>query len=439
MNNLLSKDNLTVFTTAPTGLGHIRVMDALRDGLPDNINVEELGIKNINAAKIHRLGSILPVLQKITEFYQTNPLVEKIVAGIFKTYHHIHSREIVNKLKGLRKKYPDTKKWLIVSTHFAFAHEIEYVKHKLEKQLNLQIFLFVVMTDDSPQRVWVINNADIIFSPSEKTSLTIHSMLNSESQTKVVTISFPVSPRLTQKLDKNEFDRLSKQFEPSSSEPLHIEIPISGAAVQLNFLSKLIEALRNENYKFTVVGQDSIYTKMFFGKLRNNPNVQLAIGANAKQTVNYYESLFYQPFRPGVEITKPSEQAFKSILKPTERGGVILLLTNPVGRQEKDNLNFLLRHDLVPDQKHQEKLFSILLTNHILTNNELSYWTYRASHWRGIRLPNDPADAARYIINLKKSGILLSMLSYVSHKKKELTSDGVKQIWQEIDAFLGKF
>ena len=178
---------------------------------------------------------------------------------------------------------------------------------------------------------------------------------------------------------------------------------------------------------------------MFFGKLRNNPNVQLAIGANAKQTVNYYESLFYQPFRPGVEITKPSEQAFKSILKPTERGGVILLLTNPVGRQEKDNLNFLLRHDLVPDQKHQEKLFSILLTNHILTNNELSYWTYRASHWRGIRLPNDPADAARYIINLKKSGILLSMLSYVSHKKKELTSDGVKQIWQEIDAFLGKF
>jgi len=57
VENLLSKDNLIIFTTAPTGLGHIRVMDALLDGLPEGVDVKEVGVQNISAAKIHRLGS----------------------------------------------------------------------------------------------------------------------------------------------------------------------------------------------------------------------------------------------------------------------------------------------------------------------------------------------------------------------------------------------
>ncbi|OGM14876.1 hypothetical protein A3D84_05160 [Candidatus Woesebacteria bacterium RIFCSPHIGHO2_02_FULL_42_20] len=443
MENLLSKDNLIIFTTAPTGLGHIRVMDALLDGLPEGVDVKEVGVQNISAAKIHRLGSVFPFLQKITEFYQTNPMAEKIAAGVYKAYHHSKTKEITARLKELKVKFPNKKNWLIVSTHHAFAHEIEYIKGKLERNLGIKILLFVIMTDDSPQRVWVINNADIIFSPSERTSLKIHSMLKSNSAAKIITISFPVSPRLTKRLTDEEFNQISGQFDNAQKQPLHIEIPISGAAVQLDFFKKLIDSLKQEKIKFTIVGQDSIYTKMFFTHLGKNQNVGLLIGRGAKQTVNYYESLFYQSPRPGVEITKPSEQCFKSILKPNEQGGVVLLLTNPVGRQEQDNLNFLVRHDLIPDTKHQEKLFSILLTSAKggpafgWNMQELSYWTYRASHWRGVRLPSNSKDAAEFIINLKQSGILLAMLSYVSHKKKELTSGGVAQIWEEIDKFLG--
>ncbi|EKD62725.1 MAG: hypothetical protein ACD_52C00077G0002 [uncultured bacterium] len=436
MKNLLAGSNLIIFTTAPTGLGHIRVMDALRDGLPDKASIEEIGVQNIRANKIHALGSRIPVLQKITEFYQTNPLAERLVAGIYRNYLHMRAGEIYSKLKALKAKYPDKNNWVIVSTHFSFAHQIVHIRNRLQKELGVRILLFVVMTDDTPQRVWVVNNTDIIFSPSEQTSFAIHSMLSPDTLTKVVTISFPVSPRLTQKLNADEFSKLSTQFDPSENTFLHIEIPLSGAAVQIDYYKKLIDSVRNERIRFTVVGQDTIYTKMFFASLHTNPNVQLLVGKDAKQTVNYYESIFYQNSRPAVEITKPSEQSFKSILKPNERGGVILLLTKPIGRQEKDNLSFLVRHDLIPDWKHQRKLFSILSTNHTLTNNELSYWTYRASHWRGLRLPKNPSEAAIFIVNLKKTGILLAMLSYVSHKKKELTSDGVYHVWEEIDKFL---
>src|SRR3990167_3360939 len=117
MKNLLAGSNLIIFTTAPTGLGHIRVMDALRDGLPDKASIEEIGVQNIRANKIHALGSRIPVLQKITEFYQTNPLAERLVAGIYRNYLHMRAGEIYSKLKALKAKYPDKNNWVIVSTH----------------------------------------------------------------------------------------------------------------------------------------------------------------------------------------------------------------------------------------------------------------------------------------------------------------------------------
>jgi hypothetical protein len=196
-----------------------------------------------------------------------------------------------------------------------------------------------------------------------------------------------------------------------------------------------IENLRDEKFIFTVVGGESIYTQDFFNKLRSYPKVQLMIGTNAKETVNYYESLFYQTIRPAVEITKPSEQIFKAILKPYQRGGVILLLTEPVGRQEKDNLSFLVRHDLLPDDKMQNELESLLLTS---SNQLPTTYLYRASHWRAIKLPKDPVKAALFTKRLKESGILLSMLSYVSESRAELTSNGVKQIWDTICDFVKK-
>lgn len=423
-----SKDNLIIFTTAPTGLGHIRVMDALREGLPDNANIEFIGLTNINATKIHTFGSRIRFLQKITEFYQTNPAAEQLVTSVYQKFLYMQSSMFTGYFDIIEHKYPSVKKLIVVCTHYALAYAITYIKPSLEKKFKVRVSIFVIMTDDSPQRVWAVNGADVIFAPSQKTADKIKTLLQTKN-TKVITVSFPVSPRLTQKLNKDEFSKVQNQLDPQNPTPLQIEIPISGAAVQLPFIQKLINKLSYENFEFTVVGQEGLYTALFFLQIRRLARVQTLIGADSRQTVNFYESVFNQEERPAVEITKPSEQVFKAILKPGERGGVILLLTSPIGRQEKDNMDFLLRHDLMPDNSLHSELDSILLTTHDPLPAKL---LYRASHWRALKLPEDPHIAAVYIKRLRETGLLLSMLSYVSETKTELTSDGVKQIWENI-------
>jgi hypothetical protein len=406
-------------------------MDALKDGLPIGIKVEEMGIENIRANKIHSLGSRISILAKISEFYQTNHLAEKLVTFFYTNYLRNKTHEAIQKFSEIHSNHPNKKVFCVVSTHYALAHAIASVKNFLERQLNIKIFLSTIVTDDSPQRIWAVTGSDLIFVPSKKTQSILSKYLPNSNIIK--TVSFPISPKLNQKLDSGEFQRVSNQLNPEKDADLHIDIPISGAAVQLHYLQKLIINLSLKKFEFTVVGQESIYSIAFFEKLRKVQKVQLSIGLSARETVNLYESIFYQPNRPAVEITKPSEQTFKALINPSCRGGVILLLTNPVGRQEKDNLDFLTRHQLLPDNNKQNELEEYLLQNKVTDESEKSNWQYLASHWRGIRLPENPNKASIFIERLKETGILYSMLSYTAEAKKELTPDGVKQIWNTIN------
>lgn len=429
---------LVLFTVAPTGLGHIRVMDALKDGLYPGVVSETIGLQNINASKIHSLGSRIPFLTKITEFYQTNPLAEAIVSKIYINYLKGRKKEIFENLASVASEHSDYKFWVIISTHYALAYSILAVKEEIEKEFGVEIMLCVVVTDDSPQRVWAVKDADIVFVPSQKTKETLIKLGMPEEKLKV--ISFPVSPRLTQKLSKDEFGKIVEQFNPKSKLAMQIEIPISGAAVQLVYLEKVIQILSPEPlFQFTVVGLSSIYTKSFFERIVKLPHVQVSIGATNEETVELYESIFYQPMRPAIEITKPSEQTFKAILNPNERGGVILLLTDPVGRQEKDNLEFLVRHKLMPDKEQRQRLEGFLLQDKPLSEEEKSFCHYNASHWRAIKLPSNPELTAKFIKRLKEEGIFASMLSYVAEAQPELTSNGVKMIWDEINKTIENF
>ncbi|HEX6976829.1 MAG TPA: hypothetical protein VF185_00525 [Patescibacteria group bacterium] len=430
------ESTLILFTAAPTGLGHIRVMDALKDGLYPGAKYETVGLGNVNAGKIHSLGSRIPFLTKLTEFYQTNPLAERFVSKFYLDYLKRQKGETLSYLSDVAKKHPDSKFWVVISTHYALAFSILSVKKEVKEKFGVDIMLCVVVTDDSPQRVWAVKGADIIFAPSTKTRDGLVKLGVDPAVVKV--ISFPVSPRLAQHLSNDELQGVIEQLDPEGSYPMQIEIPVSGAAVQLPYLETIIKTLAPEAFQFTVIGLSSSYTVGFFERITKLPHVQTSIGTTSKQTVELYESLFYQPIRPAVEITKPSEQTFKAILKPRERGGVILLLTAPVGRQEYDNLNFLQRHRLMPN-KEEQKILEEVTNGRKLTDEEGAKLHYMASHWRAIQLPNDPLKAASFIKGLRKQRILASMLSYVSETSDELTSDGVKMIWDEINRRIASF
>lgn len=416
-------DTLFIFTTTPAGLGHIRVMDAIEDGKPGLITSVSLGIFDIKSSKIHDLGSRVKLFTRVTEFYQTNPFAESLVTNLYTAYLKKHTQNIIKTFQETAQKYPNYKKWVVISTHFALAYSISAAKSQIEKTLGIKLYLCVIVTDDSPQRVWAVKGSDIIFTPSKYCKDELSKLLPPEKQDILRSTPFPLVPRLSQKLTVEEFQFQVKQLDPTKNTPIQIEIPISGAAVQTDFFQKLIENLSQEGYEFTVTGQESMLTKTFFENIKRLPRVQLSIGVDPWQTVKFYESIFYQPNRPSIELTKPSEQAFKALLNPRQRGGVILLLTPPIGRQEYDNLNFLVRHGLMPNQEEEKALF---------TQKDLSQWLEKAKNWRAIKLPNDPLKASQFIKMLKSSGILYSMLSCVIPDDPELKDNGVARIWEEI-------
>lgn len=418
------KDTLLVFTTTPAGLGHIRVMDAIKDGMPVHMVTVDLGVSDIKANRIHDLGSRVKPFVKLTEFYQTNPTAEFIVTAFYTNFLKRHTGTIAENFRVIAKTHGEYKKWVVISTHFALAYTVSSAKEKIEKELGIKIYLCVIVTDDSPQKIWAVNGANIIFVPSEETKKKLSNYLPDSEKGVLKAIPFPIAPRLTQSLSASEFEFVANQLNPANSNShTQIEIPISGAAVQLNFMEKFIEILCRDNYEFTVIGQESMLTKTFFENMQKLPRVQLSIGTDPWQTVKFYESLFYQPNRPSIEITKPSEQAFKALLNPRQRGGVILLLTTPIGRQEFDNLNFLIRNGLMPTDEENKQMYKF---------EDLRGWIVKAKNWRAIRLPEKAEEAAAFVQKLKKSGILYSMLNAVIPQKAELQDNGVTKIWEEI-------
>lgn len=415
---------MVIFTSSPAGLGHIRVLDAIKDGAPTKSSLNDVGMENTTESRLHFSGSNVKFFAWLTHFYQTNPIAEFIVTKIYTFYLRINADQAINVFSKIAADNPEEKKWVVISTHFALAHTIAAAKHKLEEKLGITIALFEVVTDDSPQRVWAVNGADRIFVPSEQTKTKLAKYLKNPEVLRV--ISYPISPRLGEALTDAEFDLVKNQLAPHSRETT-IDIPISGAGTQLPFFENLIKNLIPHGFKFKIVGLDLPFNRAFIAKMKQVPQVELLVGVSPWETVHIYESMFQKSPRPAIEITKPSENCFKSLLEPKTRGGMIILLTPPIGRQEFDNLNFLVRHRLMPTADEQVKLENGEIDNDI---------HYKASHWRAIRLPTDAAKATEFIKKLKESGIFGTMLGFVAEEQQELRHDGVRMIWEEVNSSL---
>jgi hypothetical protein len=136
-----------------------------------------------------------------------------------------------------------------------------------------------------------------------------------------------------------------------------------------------------------------------------------------------------------LEITKPSEQLFKALLTPKKRGGVILLFSEPVGRQERDNLNFLGRYGLIPEDADQAVIFNLYKKE--IRENINSEFLKRARQWRGILLPKNGDEAARVIFWLKRTGILSSMIDFQGFPlHEELKGEGVEIFWKKLEVLV---
>ena len=428
-------DVMVLFTTSLAGLGHVRVTEALKRGLPEDIRTETIGISDKNIQILHRLTSRNRFFARVADFFQNTPLAEEVFTAIYRRALRRGTKDVFIKISDLvRRRRPVPKTLVIISTHFGLAHKIASIKEKLSKELNMCVLLCVVVTDDSPQKIWGVYGADCIFVPSEFTKNQLTSYLDKlpVPLPSVDVSPYPVSPIFSKTLSSAEIQNRRSQVKKYKSETTQIIIPISGAAVQLSYFKRIIQYLdRKGNVKILVVSRDSSYTSDFLLWCQNIPSVEVLAEKLDRDIVISYEKELERRII-SLEITKPSEQLFKTLLTPDQRGGLILLFSEPVGRQEYDNLSFLKRYGLIPDQYDQNIILNLYKkAKREYVNPE---FLIRARKWRGLLLPKNGDRAGRVIYWLKKTGVFSNMINFQGFpQSEEVSGNGVEIFWKKLE------
>lgn len=427
------KNLMVIFCYAPAGLGHLRVMDALRHGLPGRMEPLLLGSQDDFITFFHRLTSVHPILRAGMEWMQKGK--EEIwFSRVYRGWLRRRTKMIEEQVKTiLDQRLDKPEQVLMVATHFGLAQQIGAIKEKMARNEGIKIRLVVQVTDDSPQRMWYVPGADLIMVPSERTKrdLIAYGKREGLPAVKFMVVPYPVDGRLGEMLSDEKYKDRVEQVS-GKGKKTKILIPISGAAVGLSYFTELVDKLRERDvrYEFVIVARSYLYTEMFLGEMLGREGVSVKAAAGDREVVDLYEKVVTSQV-VGLEITKPSEQAFKALICTRKKGGAILLFSKAVGRQEYDNLDFLRRHRLLPDMEMERKLWRLAEEDGEVEAEMLK----KAEEWRGLVLPEGVEKGVKLIDWGVKRGLFTAMMKCEAKigredaHKGEMGDDGVEKFW----------
>ncbi len=439
---LKDRSLVLVFAYAPAGLGHLRVTNALYKGLPAGTNPLLLGSQDKFITWIHRVLSIHPVMRSLFEWGQQG-LPQYFVTHLYRGLLHRSTKLLYRQIVTILDEQllrPET--LLIVATHFGLAHQISAIKDRLMKEQKIKLILVVQVTDDSPQYMWYVPGADLTFVPSERTKSELE-RYGKRARLKPVEFAvtpYPISPNLARPLSETRLAERQNQFDETLKTAINVAIPVSGAAVGMDFFLKLVDKLyeRSPRFTFHIVSKTAIYTLPFLNELMVRPYVKLHLAALDREVVNRYDEV-YKSVTVALEITKPSEQAFKALIRPSETGGSILLFAKPVGRQEYENLDFLVRHGLLPSVTEQKYLWERARRNLSLESSQEGERLRKESvRWRGMLLPDSSQASADYIWWAYREGLFKKMTQATlkpfpgDRYGNEVSPTGVREFWEKV-------
>jgi hypothetical protein len=422
-----------IFATSPTGLGHLRVTDALWHGLPKAATPVLLGAQDASVSAMYRFVSIHPFTRHIMEVLQLPPL-DKPFAVVGRGLLRAQTKLLYQQLKTIlseRLIVPQTV--LLVAPHTILGHQLGAIKDKLAKELGVKILLVVQVTDDSPQAIWYVYDADLILVPSEytKEKLQAYAKKAKLPEVPMVVTAYPVSPLLGEEITQHTFTERVEQTDPHDKSTIHMTVPVSGAAVGMSFMSAYIKELhqQNDRFLFHVVTREATFTRAFIAEMSTMPVVRLHASSHDRTTVDNYERAFRNHVI-ALEVTKPSEQTFKALLTPKQRGGPIMLFSKPVGGQEYDNLHFMRTHGLMPSKQENTVLWNLAAKHDVVIPTEI---LSNAHHWRALLLPENPIEAAAFTNWCLHRKLFTRMMHYIpAQKGKELQPNGVEQFWDQV-------
>jgi hypothetical protein len=168
-----------------------------------------------------------------------------------------------------QKKIPQ--KIIIICTHFGLAYQLGSIKKELEKTLKTKLYLIVQITDDSPQYIWYVDTADLIIAPSQKTVDELKKYGTSEKLQKVPfkVLPYPVLSRFADSLSDSKLLIRQRQYNPNHHSPINIMVPISGAAVGMEFFINLMEKLHqfSTRFVFFVICRKAPFTQKFIERI----------------------------------------------------------------------------------------------------------------------------------------------------------------------------
>lgn len=228
------------------------------------------------------------------EFLQTNFYTEAIITKIYVSYLRRYTKEIYSRmLKLIKRRSPNPRLVIVVATHVSLAHQIAQIKSKLSLRLKVKIILCVVVTDDTPLIIWAVKGADLIFVPSLKTCNYLSSYAQKfdvAEKPKFVVNAYPISTKFSILLSAidiiSRIDQLSVK-----DKPLNIILPVSGAAVSLDYFREVISYLTNKKRAlFTVVSRESSYTRRFLDFCESNSQVTVMADFLDRDVVLSYEN-----------------------------------------------------------------------------------------------------------------------------------------------------
>lgn len=445
LNEKVFKDRSIVvyLSYAPAGFGHLRVADALYHGLPEYVTPVLLGTHDYSITFLHRISSIHRVFRAIFVWTQ-NGMPERVFTSLYRKYLHRTAGNVRDQIiTSVNQRIDPVKTIVIIATHFGIAHQVSIVKKGVEKELGIKIFLMVQVTDDSPQLLWYVHHADLIFVPSEQTAEALSAYAGKNRTAQLVVTPYPLSPYMGRKLKEHEFHDKINQVDPSHNREIHMMIPLSGAAVGTDTLRSLMQELheKNKRFKFHVVVQSAPYTALFLQKVKKLSYVKLYTSIHDKVVIDAYEQAYMNEVI-SLEVTKPSEQAFKALYYPYQRGGSILLFTPAVGRQEFDNLDFLRRHHLIPSAAETAALWEMSQEENPEASGIKGAFDHMYNKWRGIVLPEESAKAAHFITWCINEKVFLKMMKHekpeqlAPHYPHEISPDGVKDFWEKVSSYV---
>lgn len=423
-----------IFAVAPAGLGHLRVTEALYQGLHPRVPALLLGAQDEAIRWIHRVMSVDPTVRALMEWVQRGRPQAVFTFG-YRSWLRARTGVLLGQIETLidqRLDPPET--ILVVATHFGLAHQLAALKARVRAEKGVRLVVVVQVTDDSPQSIWYVPGADLICVPSEMTRAGLIEYGHEARLAEVpfAVLPYPVAPELVRLLDEAGVEARAAQMDPELDDPVNVCVPVSGAAVGLPYAEQFVDALHDRlpRTRFHVVSKTTPYTGRFLGDMAMRAYTEIHAAPDDRAVVRAYDEV-YTGGVVGLEVTKPSEQAFKALVTPERRGGAILLLTRPVGRQEFDNLDFLHRHHLVPTAAERDAA---------LGNDDPLPDAIRveARHWRALALPDDPVAAATVVARAHAKGLLAEMASCRSLADgpdphfDELRPDGVARFWERV-------